>query len=377
LKRFLEAIGGREERLSAEYRIVRANDGQVRWIATEARIERDPDGKPLRLVGAHIDITDRSLARERLRESEERFQLIANSAPVPMWVSNKDGTRAFANEAYLAFLGVDYEQALVFDWRKLLHPEDTARIVKESVAGEASLKPFALEARYKRASGEYRWMRSESQPRWDPAGRHIGFIGVAHDVTSAKRAEDDLRRLNESLERRIEERTVQLAANETQLRAIFETTNQYQVLLDLDGKVIYANSTALAGIRASEPDVAGTLFWDSLWFSATDGMNHTVWNAFTAAVRGETVRAEMLLHLPVGERYFDFAMRPIFDQNDIVSGVLSEAIEITERRQAEEALRQAQKMEAVGQLTGGVAHDFNNLLTIIRSATDLLRRREL
>ncbi len=377
LKQFLEAIGGREERLSAEYRIVRTNDGQVRWIATEARIERDLDGKPLRLVGAHIDITDRSLARERLRESEERFQLIANSAPVPMWVSNKDGTRAFANEAYLAFVGVDYEQALVFDWRKILHPEDTERIVKESVAGEASLKPFVLEARYKRANGEYRWMRSESQPRWDPAGRHIGFIGVAHDVTSAKKAEDDLRRLNESLERRIEERTVQLAANETQLRAIFETTNQYQVLLDLDGKVVYANSTALAGIHASESDVAGTRFWDSPWFSATDGMNHTVWNAFTAAVRGETVRAEMLLHLPVGERYFDFAMRPIFDQNGIVSGVLSEAIEITERRQAEEALRQAQKMEAVGQLTGGVAHDFNNLLTIIRSATDFLRRREL
>src|ERR1700709_2476304 len=100
-------------------------------------------------------------------------------------------------------------------------------------------------------------MHSESQPRWDPAGNHIGFIGVAHDVTSAKEAEDDLRRLNESLERRIEERTFQLAANENQLRAIFETTNQYQVLLDLDGNVIYANSTALAGIRASKPDVAG------------------------------------------------------------------------------------------------------------------------
>jgi len=377
VKRFMDAVGGKEERFSSEYRIVRPKDGEVRWIATEARIERDPAGKPLRLLGAHIDITDRSIARERLRESEERFQLIANSAPVPMWVSNTDGTRAFANQAYLAFLGLDYDRALVFDWRKILHPEDKARIVKESLSGEASLKPFTLEARYRRADGEYRWMRSESQPRWDPAGNHIGFIGVAHDITSSKEAENDLRQLNESLERRIEERTAQLAANETQLRAIFETTNQYQALVDLDGSVVYANSTALAGIRGSEREVAGRSFWNSPWFSATEGMSDTVRNAFTAAVRGEIVRAEMLLHLPVGDRYFDFALRPMFDQNGNVSGVLSEAVDITERRHAEEGLRQAQKMEAVGQLTGGVAHDFNNLLTIIRSATDFLRRREL
>jgi PAS domain S-box-containing protein len=377
VKRFMDAVAGSEEAFSSEYRIVRPSDGQVRWIATEARIERDPAGKPLRLIGAHIDITDRSIARERLRESEDRFQLIANSAPVPMWVSNTDGTRAFVNQAYLAFLGLGYDEALMFDWRKILHPDDMARITRESISGEASRKPFTLEARYRRADGEIRWMRSESQPRWDPDGKHIGFIGVAHDVTSAKEAETDLRRMNESLERRIQERTTELAANETRLRAIFETTNQYQVLVDLDGSVIYANSTALAGIQVSHFEVAGKLFWDTAWFSATEGMKDTVREAFNAAVRGEIVRLEILLHIPAGERYFDFAMRPIVGQDGTVSGVLQEAVDITDRRQAEEALRQAQKMEAVGQLTGGVAHDFNNLLTIIRSATDFLRRGTL
>jgi PAS domain S-box-containing protein len=377
LSHFLATVNGTDVRYSSEYRIIRPSDGQVRWIACEAQIERDETGQALRLVGAHMDITERTLAKGLLRESEERFRVIANSAPVPMWVSKLDGTRSFANQAYLDFLGLEYEKAIVFDWRKILHPDDSPRIVNESLAGEASLKPFVLEARYRRSDGEWRWMRSESQPRWDPVGKHIGFIGVAHDINAAKEAEGELRRLNETLEQRIQERTSQLEANEAQLRAIFETSNQYQGLLDLNGNVIYANKTALAGIQSTMADVAGRPFWDSPWFSATPGAREIVASGFASVMRGESVRQEMLLHLPIGDRYFDYAMRPVFDQHGAITGVLPEAVDITDRRQAEEALRQSQKMEAVGQLTGGVAHDFNNLLTIIRSATDFLRRREL
>ena len=377
VQQFLDAVNGATDQFSYQYRIIRPSDGQLRWIATEARIERDQDGRPLRLVGAHIDITDLALAKETLRESEERFRLIANSAPVPMWVTKIDRTRAFANQAYLEFLGVPYDEGLAFDWRTILHPDDMGRIVKESIAGEATLKPFVLEGRYRRADGQWRWMRSESQPRWDPTGKHIGFIGVAHDVTVAKEAEIELRQLNETLEQRIEQRTSQLQTNEAQMRAIFETSNQYQALLDLQGNVVHANSASLAGIRANIWDVAGKPFWDSPWFAATQGMREVVMNAFGAVVRGESVRTEMQLNLPAGDRFFDFTMRPVFDQHGAVSGALPEAVDITERRQAEEALRQSQKMDAVGQLTGGVAHDFNNLLTIIRSATDFLRRREL
>jgi len=377
VQQFLDAVNGTTEQFSSQYRIIRPSDGQVRWIATEARIERSPDSEPLRLVGAHIDITDLAVAKEALRESEERFRLIANSAPVPMWVTRLDRKRAFANQAYVDFLGIDYDEALAFDWRTILHPDDVERIVKESVAGEASLKPFVLEARYRRSDRQWRWMRSESQPRWDPAGKHIGFIGVAHDVTVAKEAEYELRRLNETLEQRIKERTSQLQSSEAQMRAIFETSNQYQGFLDLQGNLLYANTTALAGIGARTEDVTGKPFWDTPWFSGTDGMREIVLNAFGAVGKGESVRTEMRLNLPVGERFFDFTMRPVFDQHGLVSGILPEAVDITERRQAEEALRQSQKMDAVGQLTGGVAHDFNNFLTIIRSATDFLRRREL
>jgi PAS domain S-box-containing protein len=347
------------------------------WMNLDYSPVLNEAGQPAGVIAIVVETTERVMAERGVGESEARFQLIANSAPVPMWVSKLDGTRSFANHAYLEFLGLPYEEAIVFDWRKILHPDDLSRIVKESIAGEASLKPFVLEGRYRRADGAWRWMRSESQPRLDAQGKHIGFIGVAHDITAAKQAEGDLRRLNETLEQRIAERTSQLESNEAQLRAILETSNQYQGLLDLDGNLLYVNKIALTGIQATAADVIGKPFWNLPWFSATAGAGETVQNAFDAAKRGDSVRAEMLLHLPIGDRYFDFAIRPVFDRHGAVTRVLPEAVDITERRRAEEALRQSQKMEAVGQLTGGVAHDFNNLLTIIRSASDFLRRPDL
>ncbi|MEO8316876.1 MAG: PAS domain S-box protein [Bradyrhizobium sp.] len=377
VKQFLDALAGRDEDYFATYRIVRPNDGQTRWIDVIAKIERDADGRALRLVGAHIDVTERMLAQEKLRESEERFRAIADSAPVPMWVTKLDRTRSFANQAYVDFLGLPFEEAIVFDWRKVLHPDDVQRVLQESVAGEASLLPFVLEARYKRADSEWRWLRSESQPRWDPTGKHIGFIGVAHDITASKQAENDLRSLNEILAQRIAERTAELESNEARMRAIFETSHQYQGLLDRQGDLLYANRTSLAGIRADAADVIGMPYWETPWFSATEGMRDIVRDGFAAVMKGEEIRTEMRLQMPIGERYFDFAMRPMRDRHGAIIGAVPEAVDITERRQAEEVLRQSQKMEAIGQLTGGVAHDFNNLLTIIRSATDFLRRREL
>jgi len=188
-----------------------------------------------------------------LAATEARFRNLADSAPVLMWISNLDGAREFVNRAYVEFLDLDYERALGFDWRGLIHPDDMERIAADEQRSLATGGDFVWEARYRRSNGEYPWIRSVSLRRYLPNGELAGYVGVGYDITDAKRAETDLKRINDLLAERVQ-----------------------------------------------------------------------------AA--------------------------------------------LSERDEAEAALRRAQKMEAVGQLTGGVAHDFNNLLTVIIGALDLIQR---
>jgi PAS domain S-box-containing protein len=132
-------------------------------VQTQYVPHQGPGGEVVGLILVIQDVTEQRAAELAIRESEARFRRIANSAPVMMWVTRLDRSRDFVNDAYAEFAGLSREEARVLDWRTRIHPDDGERLVAESVAGEASLKPFTLEARYLRHDGEWRCVPCQSR----------------------------------------------------------------------------------------------------------------------------------------------------------------------------------------------------------------------
>jgi PAS domain S-box-containing protein len=181
-----------------EYRIV-LSDGSMRWLVTRARVELDGGGRPARVRGVSIDITERKLIDEALRESEARFRTMANTAPVMIWMSGPDKLCIFFNKGWLDFTGRSIEQELGNGWTEGIHPDDFDHCIGIYVNAFDTRQEFTVEYRLRRYDGEYRWVLDNGVPRFEPDGAFLGYIGTAIDMTERKRTESELRRQREEL----------------------------------------------------------------------------------------------------------------------------------------------------------------------------------
>lgn len=338
-----------------EYRIVRP-DGTIRWIRDLSFPIYDAAGQEIRVAGVAEDITERRRFEQSLRETEEHFRQFAENIGQVVWMATADlKSIIYVNPAYQKIWGRScqslYESSV--SWTEAIHPDDKERVDK-ILAHRQLNEPLELTYRIVRPDGALRWIYDRAFPVLDDTGRVIRMAGVAEDVTERNRVEKKLRETEERFRHLTETiNAVFWLAEKDPLRTIY-VSPAYETIWGHSCESLYGSPRSW--IDAIHPEDKGRI----LEIAA----NHKIEESLDLNYR--IVRPDGTIRW-IRNRGF-----PVHDAAGGVIGVAGVAEDVTERQQLETQLRQAQKMEAIGQLAAGVAHDFNNILTVISGHCELL-----
>ena len=169
-----------------------ARDGTERLVEFNVSAIRDRDSAAGGFVLVFRDITESRHARAALEESEARFRVLANQAPVMVWMCDADRALAYVNRPWLEFTGRSLDDEAGSGWTAGIHPEDFGTQQRAWSDAFDKREAFRLEYRFRRNDGEYRWILDTGVPRYDGAGMFAGYIGACIDITERKQAEATL-----------------------------------------------------------------------------------------------------------------------------------------------------------------------------------------
>jgi len=308
-----------------------------------------PDG--VLAVCAVRDLTARELADKAMRESEASFRQLADAMPQIVWAASPDGHVDYHNQRWYDYTGLTFEQSRDLGWQPVLHPDDLGNCLDRRSRAFKAGEAYEVEYRFLRAAdGAYRWHLGRAMPIRDPDGRIVRWFGTCTDIDDYKRAEQQVRgawheikKLNDTLERSVQERTLQLHDSEERFRSLVEGVKDYAILmLDPQGCVASWTDAAerLKGYSAAE--ILGTNF--SRFYTAADIARGYPEAALRDATRNGRCEEQGWRVRKDGSLFWaEVLITAMRGENGHLRGFSKITRDITERKRSDENIRQSEE----------------------------------
>ncbi len=317
--------------------------GDRRWVRCVGRAVRNERQTIVAIQGAFQDINDQKSIETQLRLSLASWHSLAEAMPMIVWTADPSGALDYFNQLTMTYSGLTREELLPNGWISLIHPDDVDAMIATWTRSVAQHAAFEISFRLRRHDGNYRWHLSRA------AFVPEGMTGAARWFGSATDIDDQMRLQHEA------------KSLADRLSATMESVGDAILAVDNQWKVVYINRHGETLLHITREELIGELLWDKFpeAVGSTFDIEYRRCVEQQVAVRFEEYFAPL-------HKHFEINAYPAPD------GLTVYFRDITQQRMLAEQMIQAQKLESLGRLTGGVAHDFNNLLTVILGNAEML-----
>jgi PAS domain S-box-containing protein len=346
MRKWMTACAAGEKPGDVEFRL-RLPDGTVRVFSRRGELQYDSDNKPIRMAGTSQDITERRQAEDSLRESEERFQVMANGIQQLAWMAHADGSVFWYNQRWYDYTGTTLGETRGWTWEKIHDPAFLPKVLDRWKEAIATGTPFDMELPLRGADGSFRMFLTRVMPVRNSEGRVVRWLGTNTDISDRKKAEEQLAESAVELARQTEDLVLSrgdLEAQTSMLKLILESMGEGLIAADQQGHFLLWNDAANALMGRGATDLPTEQWTPHYKVFLADGITPCPPDRLplVRALHGESVKVELMIQPPEPEpgKFIEVTARPLKDARGSLRGGVAVLHDITERKRSEGDLAQ-------------------------------------